>query len=103
MKVPLGQKAPSHAVAQRAKSAMRGISSSLAVGRKRSPCGAHPIIVNGIDDVAIRRDLADRTAFVNLAAVADEKRRSHHEILAAFEKMRPQLLGVLLDADLEES
>ena len=59
---------------------------------------AHPVIINGITDLTVRPDLADRGLFVNAAPVSDRQRRSQQEIWATFEKMRPKILGALLDA-----
>jgi hypothetical protein len=60
---------------------------------------AYPIILNGIDNLVMRPELADRCLFVNLAPVSDRQRRSQQEISrTTFEEMRPQILGVLLDA-----
>jgi hypothetical protein len=59
---------------------------------------AYPIILNGIDNLVMRPELADRCLFVNAAPVSDRQRRSLLEIRATFEKMRPKILGALLDA-----
>ena len=57
-----------------------------------------PILLNGIDDVVTRPDLADRAIFITLPPILEEWRRPEKELLAAFEKERPQILGALLDA-----
>jgi hypothetical protein len=59
---------------------------------------AHPVIINGIGELVMRPDLADRSLFVNLAVVTDRERRALQEIWAAFERLRSKILGVLLDA-----
>lgn len=59
---------------------------------------ARPIILNGIEDIVTRPDLADRAVFLTLEAIPDERRRSEVELWAAFEEERPRILGVLLDA-----
>jgi hypothetical protein len=59
---------------------------------------AYPIVINGIGELVLRPDLADRSLFVSLGSVADRQRRSHQEIRATFEGLRPKILGVLLDA-----
>jgi hypothetical protein len=59
---------------------------------------SRPIVLNGIEDVITRPDLADRAIFVTLPFVADHRRRPEAEISAAFEAVRPQILGALLDA-----
>jgi hypothetical protein len=71
---------------------------SDALCRMSTGTPAHPVIINGIGELVMRADLADRSLFVNLAPVADRQRRSHQEIWATFESLRPKILGVLLDA-----
>jgi hypothetical protein len=56
-----------------------------------------PVLLNGIDDVAVRSDLLDRSICLTLESVDDEKRLTESEIWARFEKVRPRLLGALLD------
>jgi hypothetical protein len=57
-----------------------------------------PIILNGIDDVVIRPDLADRAIILSLAPIPDSRRRPETAIMTAFEAERPRILGALLDA-----
>jgi len=57
-----------------------------------------PIILNGIDDIATRPDLADRAIVQTLAAISDEKRELETELWAKFEQKRPRILGALLTA-----
>ena len=57
-----------------------------------------PIILNGIEDIVSRSDLADRTLLLTLPPIAEEKRRTEAELWAAFETERPLILGALLDA-----
>lgn len=59
---------------------------------------ARPVILNGIEDIVTRPDLADRAVFLTLEAIPEERRRPEQELWAAFEAERPRLLGVLLDA-----
>jgi hypothetical protein len=54
-----------------------------------------PVIVNGIDDIANRGDLAERCVVVTLTKV--KKRRAEDVFLRAFEQARPRILGALLD------
>ena len=56
-----------------------------------------PIILNGIEDVVGRPDLADRAVFLTLAPIPEEKRRSELEFWVDFEKDKPGILGALLD------
>src|SRR5215831_12816193 len=57
-----------------------------------------PILLNGIDDVAARPDLADRSIVQTLAAISDERRKLETELWADFERKRPRILGALLTA-----
>ena len=57
-----------------------------------------PIILNGIDDIATRPDLADRSIVQTLTAISDERRKLETELWADFERKRPRILGALLDA-----
>jgi hypothetical protein len=59
---------------------------------------ARPIILNGIEDVITRPDLADRAIFLNLPHLQEERRRAEKEIWHDFEAARPHILGALLDA-----
>ena len=56
------------------------------------------VILNGIEDIVTRPDLADRAIFLTLEAISEERRRPEAELWAAFEAERPKILGVLLDA-----
>jgi hypothetical protein len=57
-----------------------------------------PVILNGIEDIVARPDLADRALFLTLEPIAEERRRPQKELWAAFEAERPRILGALLDA-----
>ncbi|WP_371055131.1 hypothetical protein [Rhodosalinus sp. K401] len=59
---------------------------------------ARPVILNGIEDIVTRPDLADRAVFLTLEAIPEDRRRPEAELWAAFEAERPRILGVLLDA-----
>ena len=59
---------------------------------------ARPVMLNGIEDIVARPDLADRAVFLTLEPIAEERRRPEEELWAAFEAERPRILGVLLDA-----
>ena len=67
-----------------------------------------PVVVNGIPDLAVRPDLADRAVLLKLAAMGDAVRRTEDELAADFEEAAPRILGALLDgaacalADLDE-
>jgi hypothetical protein len=57
-----------------------------------------PTLLNGIEDVVDRLDLADRTIFLTLGPIGEEQRRSEAELWREFEAARPRILGALLDA-----
>ena len=59
---------------------------------------ARPVILNGIEDIVTRPDLADRAVFLTLEPIPEERRRTEAELWAAFNAERPRILGVLLDA-----
>ena len=57
-----------------------------------------PVMFNGITDVANRSDLLDRSLLITLAAIPEDARRSEKQLWAQFDRVRPKILGVLLDA-----
>jgi hypothetical protein len=59
---------------------------------------ARPVILNGIEDIVTRPDLADRAIFLTLEAIPEVRRRPEKELWTEFNAARPQLLGTLLDA-----
>jgi hypothetical protein len=59
---------------------------------------ARPLLVNGIEDVISRADLADRGIFLSLAPIGEQQRRSEIDLWREFEIARPRILGALLDA-----
>jgi hypothetical protein len=59
---------------------------------------ARPVILNGIEDIVTRPDLADRALFLALEPIAQERRRPMAALMADFEAARPKILGALLDA-----
>jgi hypothetical protein len=59
---------------------------------------ARPILLNGIEDVIGRSDLADRALFLTLPPIADRHRRSERQLWRDFDVARPRILGALLDA-----
>jgi hypothetical protein len=77
---------------------------SFAIRRLYTDCdevlfrASRPAILNGIEDVVCRADLADRAIFVALEPIADDCRRVERELWREFEVVRPRLLGALLDA-----
>ena len=57
-----------------------------------------PMILNGIDGIIYRHDLADRAIFVDLEPIPESKRKLESEIFKAFEQARPSILGGLFYA-----
>jgi len=57
---------------------------------------SRPVILNGIEDLATREDLADRAVTVTLPAIRDEDRRPEREFWPAFKSAAPRILGALL-------
>jgi|GEM_PF-1219680 hypothetical protein len=55
-----------------------------------------PIILNGIDALTNRQDLADRSLIFNLPQIEKKKRRSEKEFWKEFGEARPRILGALL-------
>lgn len=57
-----------------------------------------PVMLNGIDNVIRRHDLADRAIIINLGVIPDEKRIPESEFWADFEDDAPAILGGILSA-----
>jgi hypothetical protein len=57
-----------------------------------------PVILNGIEDIVTRPDLADRAVFLALEPIPEDRCRTDAELWAAFEAERPRILGALLNA-----
>jgi hypothetical protein len=53
--------------------------------------------LTGIEVVASRADLLDRSLLIGLEPIPPSERRRDEEVLSAFEQARPRLLGALLD------
>lgn len=62
---------------------------------------ARPIILNGIEEIVTRPDLAERAVFLALDAISEEERRPEAALWAEFKRKRPFVLGVLLSAVVE--
>jgi hypothetical protein len=58
---------------------------------------ARPMLLNGIEDIIGRPDLADRTIVLTLPPISDAQRRPEVELWSEFEHARPGILGALLD------
>jgi hypothetical protein len=59
---------------------------------------ARPILLNSIEDVVSRADLADRAIFLALTPIGGQQRRAETELWRKFEIERPRILGALLTA-----
>jgi len=57
-----------------------------------------PIILNGINDVVVRPDLADRSIVLTLERIPSDKRRPETELKAEFDEKLPGILGALFGA-----
>ncbi len=60
--------------------------------------GRRSIIINGIEDLAGRADLLDRSITIQLPTIPDVRRKNEKDIQANFEHLQPKLLGALLEA-----
>lgn len=54
-----------------------------------------PVILNGIDHLAERPDLADRSIILNLPRIEETARRDEAELYMAFDRELPHILGAL--------
>jgi hypothetical protein len=57
-----------------------------------------PMLFNGIENVAVRGDLADRAIILSLLPISDAKRKSEEDFWTDVDKHLPAILGGLLDA-----
>ena len=56
-----------------------------------------PVIINGIDDIATRPDLAERALIINLPEIKPDNRRSENEFWRDFERDKATIFAGLLD------
>lgn len=56
-----------------------------------------PVIVTGIEELSVRPDLLDRTLLLLLPPVAEDRRRPEAAFWTEFQRVRPAVLGALLD------
>ena len=59
---------------------------------------ARPIVLNGIEDMVSRPDLADRAIFLSLESISEARRRTERELWRTFRDRAPAILGALLSA-----
>jgi hypothetical protein len=57
-----------------------------------------PSLLNGIEEVVTRPDLADRAIFLTFVPIPDDKRQTEKELWPKFLAAQPRILGALLDA-----
>jgi hypothetical protein len=57
-----------------------------------------PVIVNGIDSLAVAGDLRDRSITIDLPPIPQDKRRTEKTFYRELDDASPQVLGALLDA-----
>jgi len=57
-----------------------------------------PVILTGIEQMATRGDLLDRSVILTLPPIQEERRRDEETFRAAFEQAQPRILGALLQA-----
>jgi hypothetical protein len=57
-----------------------------------------PVILNGIDSLAVAGDLRDRSIVVELPPIPPDKKRTERDFYAELHEVRPKALGALLDA-----
>jgi hypothetical protein len=58
---------------------------------------ARPLLLNSIEEVITRPDLADRAILLTMPPVPDSRRQSERELWQHLELARPRILGALLD------
>ena len=57
-----------------------------------------PVILNGIEDVATRPDLAERALQIELETIPDDRRMPERELWRRFEAARPVIFSAILNA-----
>src|SRR5262249_47028818 len=56
-----------------------------------------PVVLNGIEDFVNRPDLADRTIFLTLDPIPEDRRKADQALQNELDRVRPGILGALLD------
>ena len=56
-----------------------------------------PVLINGIDDIATRPDLAERSLIINLPVIEGGQRKGEREFWQAFDQDKPAIFAGLLD------
>ena len=57
-----------------------------------------PVLLNGIEELATRGDLLDRSLVVSLPPIPEARRQPERGLIGEFDRLRPRILGALLDA-----
>ena len=57
-----------------------------------------PIILNGIEEIAVRGDLLDRAIVLYLPSISKQQRRPERDFWQDFDRSSPRILGAVLDA-----
>jgi hypothetical protein len=57
-----------------------------------------PIILTGIDSLATRSDLLERSILINLLSIPEEKRLTEDELKTKLEQVQPRVLGAILNS-----
>ncbi|MGE5607806.1 MAG: hypothetical protein ACM359_00990 [Bacillota bacterium] len=57
-----------------------------------------PLLINGIEDLATRPDLLERSIVLSLPPIPEEARKSESGLWREYERVRPRVLGAILDA-----
>jgi hypothetical protein len=60
--------------------------------------GRRPIIINGIEELTTRPDLADRAMMLTLEPIPSERRKLERELWSSFREVAPLILGALMTA-----
>ena len=55
-----------------------------------------PVILNGIDDITTRPDLAERSILLALQPIPDKQRKEESHLWEEFEKVWPEIFGAIL-------
>jgi hypothetical protein len=74
---------------------------SRALFSERSCSRTHsqrPVLVNGIEDFMQKSDLVDRTVFLHLPSISQNRRRDEEEFWSGFRAEHAQIFGAVLDA-----
>jgi hypothetical protein len=57
-----------------------------------------PVVMNGIEELATRPDLADRTLSIFLPSIKDDERKDEKTLYTEYEAVLPRVLGAIFDA-----